>query len=164
MKKRLPVIVTAVFLLLIGGLFVVHYKAAYALSTDEEKAIGRAKREAELVEVKTIDWFHYLDQFFVIEGTNNKGEQIYCWVPNSQKEKVIVKKVTEGLTKNELMDKVHKLPDLSAEQKPKKILKLKLGMVEDSPAYEVTYIDQSDRYSILYIDFYNGEWYRVYNL
>lgn len=56
------------------------------------------------------------------------------------------------------------LTTLSNDKKPKEIIRVKLGMVENAPAYEITYRDQEDRYSILYVDFYNGEWYRVYNL
>ena len=56
------------------------------------------------------------------------------------------------------------LPDLSQGSRPREILRIKYGMVENTPVYEVTYIDQHNRYSILYLDFYEGEWYRVFNL
>ena len=37
-------------------------------------------------------------------------------------------------------------------------------MIDKNPVFEITYLDQRNRYSILYLDFYAGEWFKVYNL
>ena len=42
--------------------------------------------------------------------------------------------------------------------KPKQIVKVKLGAENDIPLWEITYIDQEDRYTYYYLEFQNGEY------
>jgi len=100
----------------------------------------------------------------VIKGKNRDGENIIVWVPKAKDKDITVKKESEGLTEREALAMVREGLALKDDQRPKEIVRVKLGMIENTPVYEISYIDQKGRYSFLYIDFYEGNWYRVYNL
>jgi uncharacterized protein YpmB len=164
MKKRILIGIFSSLFLIVIGLIIVYYSATSSIKKGEEVAVERAKKEASLAEVDSVDWFHYLDEYYVIQGKNKKGEKIHIWVPVDEKKEMIVKKATEGLTEKEVTTLIHKLDNFSSDKRPKNIISIKLAIVEDAPAYEITYKDQKNRHSILYLDYYKGEWYRVYNL
>lgn len=165
MKKGILISIFSLLFLTVIGVVIVYFSATAPVKNGEEVAIERAKSETDLVEVGEIDWFHYNDQYFVIKGKNNHGESIHVWVPDDEEQEIMVKNAKEGLTEDEVIKLVnHGLDDFSSDKRPKNIISIKLGMVENAPAYEITYKDQKNRHSILYLDYYNGDWYRVYNL
>lgn len=165
MKFKTFMISIVTVVLLTIGFISIYISATKPVKTGESQAIERAEKDTNLVSVTSVDWFHYTDSYYVIEGKNDKGKEIFVWVPEDAKKDIIVKEKNEGMSEKELLNFVKSgLTTISNDRKPKEIIRIKLGMVEDAPAYEITYRDQEDRYSILYVDFYNGEWYRVYNL
>ncbi|AWI12672.1 MULTISPECIES: DUF5590 domain-containing protein [Bacillaceae] len=165
MKFKIFMISIVSVVLLTIGFISIYISATKPVKTGETKAIERAEKETNLVSVTSVDWFHYTDSYYVIKGKNDKDKEIFVWVPEDAKKDIIVKEKNEGMSEKELLNFVRGgLTTLSNDKKPKEIIRVKLGMVENAPAYEITYRDQEDRYSILYVDFYNGEWYRVYNL
>ncbi|MFP3393521.1 peptidase M4, partial [Brevibacillus sp. SIMBA_076] len=48
--------------------------------------------------------------------------------------------------------------------KPKEILKAKLGFENNIPLWEVTYIDDDNRYSYYYLEFKDGNFLRRYSI
>lgn len=165
MKKGLLISIFSLLFLIIIGSVIIYFSSTSPIKSGEEAAVERAKAEIDLTEVSSIEWFHYLDKYYVITGKNDNGEKIHVWVPEDDKKEVLVKNAKEGLSEEEAIHIIQNgLDDFSSEKRPKKIISIKLGMVEDAPAYEITYKDQKNRHSILYLDYYNGDWYRVYNL
>lgn len=45
---------------------------------------------------------------------------------------------------------------------PQKIISVKLGMEKNVPLWEVTYLDESERFNYDYYDFKTGEWLKYY--
>ncbi|REJ30535.1 MAG: hypothetical protein C6W56_02595 [Caldibacillus debilis] len=164
LKKALLYGLFLVVLFILGLAAYVYQSASNPLRTEEESALERALAETPLVKAEKVDWFHYLDQYVVIKGKNRDGENIIVWVPKAKDKDITVKKESEGLTEREALAMVREGLALKDDQRPKEIVRVKLGMIENTPVYEISYIDQKGRYSFLYIDFYEGNWYRVYNL
>lgn len=165
MKFKITIITIVLAVLIAIGCVSLYVSATKPLKNGKEAAIERAKNEAGLTEVISADWFHYTENYYVIDGKDTKDDELYVWVPEDSKKDIFIKKKSAGMSEKELLNFIQSgLGDLSNDKKPKKIIRIKLGMIDNAPAYEVTYRDQENRYSILYVDFYHGEWYRVYNL
>jgi|GEM_PF-1434779 hypothetical protein len=165
MKKKMLTGLLILFFLLLAGAAVLYNAAVGPLRDDEERAIDRAKKEAGLEAVVKTDWFHYQKAYIVILGKTDSGEKAYFFVPREGKGTIFVEKTNRGLSEKEAIDLLYNgLDTLSDDKRPKQILRIKPGVLDDFPVYEITYRDRKNRYSIIYIDFYEGEWYRVYNL
>ncbi|WP_033828569.1 cell wall elongation regulator TseB-like domain-containing protein [Bacillus andreraoultii] len=163
-KKVTLISILTILLVTLGSIFL-YNSATKPLEDGKNEAIKRAKEEVNLTKVTNIDWFHYTDSYYVIEGVTADNKEIYVWVPEDKNGTVHVENKKAGMSKDKVKAFVfNELNDISRDKRPKEIMKIKLGMIEEAPAYEITYRDQENRYSILYIDYFNGDWYRVYNL
>ncbi|WAA10583.1 DUF5590 domain-containing protein [Fervidibacillus albus] len=168
MKKRKKFILFLFFLIIIA-LFsgsIILYKTAFdGIKWNKELAIDLVLQETEMEAVDDVEWFHYNETYYVVYGTTKDGEDMIVWIPKSDSNNYVVKMADEGLSEQEVIERFQNgLNDFTTDDYPKEIVRVKLGIVDDFPAYEITYIDQKDRYSFIYIDFYKGEWYRVYHL
>ena len=165
MGKKISLLIT---LFIVSGMIGLPwlYKAATDPVTDgKEKAVQRAKEETDLQEVNSVDWFHYKHSYYVIDGKDRKGTEVFVCVPYDPQDKIIIVNKNDGLSEEEAIRVLNSGSlNIANDKRPKKIIDIKPGVVNDSPAYKITYIDMEDRYSFLYIDFYKGEWYRIYNL
>ncbi|MGR5913753.1 cell wall elongation regulator TseB-like domain-containing protein [Bacillus pacificus] len=50
----------------------------------EEKSVEIAKEKAKLVKVKSVDYYNGNSSYTVVQGVDEKGEQIIVWVPNKK--------------------------------------------------------------------------------
>ena len=78
-----------------------------------------------------------------------------------------MKKKSEGIPEKKLCKSwLNKLQEkaMSQKPKPKEIIKVKLGAQNDIPLWEITYIDQEDRYTYYYLEFQNGAYAGHYSI
>lgn len=163
-KKFTLISLLTILLVTLGSVFL-YISATKPLENEKNAAIKRANEEVKLTKITNIDWFHYTDSYYVIEGVTTDNKEVYVWVPEDKNKTVHVENKKTGMSKDKVKAIVfNELNDITSDKRPKEIMNIKLGMIEDTPAYEITFRDQKNRYSILYIDYYNGDWYRVYNL
>ncbi|PFK47395.1 peptidase M4 [Bacillus cereus] len=123
----------------------------------ESKVVEIAKEKAKLTKVKSVDYFNGESSYTVVQGVDEKGEKIIVWVPE-KKGDVLVKKQSEGISEKDALQIVAK------EQKPKQFLKAKLGAEKNVPLWEVTYIDDENRYIYYYLAFQDGKFLKRYNI
>ncbi|MEY8349598.1 DUF5590 domain-containing protein [Bacillus cereus] len=126
----------------------------------ESKVVEIAKEKAKLTEVKTVDYYNGQSSYAVVQGVNEKGEQIIVWVPE-KKGDVLVRKKNEGISEKQALQQVAKQ---SKTPKPKEFVKAKLGAEGDVPLWEITYIDQEGRYTYYYLKFQDGDYVGYYSI
>jgi len=122
----------------------------------QSKALQRAKEEVEFAEIHDIHTYHGDQQYITIMGTDKADNHIIVWVPENE-ERVIVKKANKGITKEDAISK------LKADRNPKEIISIRLGMENELPLWEITYIDRENRYSFYYLSFEDGTFLRRYS-
>ncbi|PEY37752.1 peptidase M4 [Bacillus cereus] len=156
MKKWIFAIIIVIVAI---GLYGVHvYNATMEKKIPKEsKAVEIAKEKAKLTKVKSVDYYNGESSYAVVKGVDEKGEKIIVWVPE-KKGDVLVKKQSEGISEKDALQIVAK------EQKPKQFLKAKLGAEENVPLWEVTYIDDENRYSYYYLAFKDGKFIQRYSI
>ncbi|WP_243521375.1 DUF5590 domain-containing protein [Bacillus pseudomycoides] len=156
MKKWIFAIIIVIVAI---GLYGVHvYNATMEKKIPKEsKVVEIAKEKAKLTKVKSVDYFNGESSYAVVQGVDEKGEKIIVWVPE-KKGDVLVKKQSEGISEKDALQIVAK------EQKPKQFLKAKLGAENNVPLWEVTYIDDENRYIYYYLAFQDGKFLKRYSI
>ncbi|MFY4776012.1 DUF5590 domain-containing protein [Metabacillus sp. RGM 3146] len=119
-------------------------------SHGQAEAISVAKEKGGMSTVKFAETFNGLTQYQVVSGVNSKNEPILVWVHSDKKEKLIIRKQTEGISKDKAIAVSEK------QSKPRKLISAQLGVAENIPCWEIKYIDQYDRYTYEYVDFVKG--------
>ncbi|EJS67266.1 peptidase M4 [Bacillus cereus] len=165
MKKWIFAIIIVIVASGIYGAYV-YNKAMDKKIPKESKSVEIAKEKAKLTKVKSVDYYNGKSSYTVVQGTDEKGEQIIVWVPD-KKGNVLVKKKSEGISEKEALQKLADQATGKGNEpkpKPKQIVKVKLGAENDIPLWEITYIDQEDRYTYYYLEFQNGEYAAHYSI
>ncbi|VEF47995.1 Uncharacterized protein conserved in bacteria [Bacillus freudenreichii] len=153
MYKWLAIFLACIFIMAgIGG-------CVYSKAMEPVKA-GRADAEARLyseTDIKNVDEFYLYNgsqTYYVVIGKDSKGTETVAWIPDSKKEKIHVKKLSEGVSKKTAVNK------LLNEKKTKEILGVRLGMEKNLPVWELSYLDENSNLNYYYIHFDTGKWWR----
>lgn len=163
-KKVLLIGFFSFVFLIIAGFVTIYILAREPISREKTEAIQIAKSEAKITEIIETNWFHYIDSYMVVEGKMEDGTYTIVFVPDSDEEELVIVKKDEGISLDEAVHLLANELDISSDKRPREIIDGKFGLIDRLPVYEITYIDQKGRHSIIYIDFYEGEWFRVFNL
>ncbi|MBY0595428.1 cell wall elongation regulator TseB-like domain-containing protein [Bacillus bingmayongensis] len=156
MKKWIFAIIIVIVAIVLYGVHV--YNATMEKKIPKEsKVVEIAKEKAKLTKVKTVDYYNGKSSYAVVQGVDEKGEQIIVWVPE-KKGNVLVRKKNEGISEKKALQIV------AGERKPKELVKVKLGAENDVPLWEITYIDQEDRYTYYYLEFQDGKYAGYYSI
>ncbi|MDG5787557.1 DUF5590 domain-containing protein [Evansella sp. AB-P1] len=160
---------------IVGFSYIMLSTIAEPLNERKGIALEIAMSDSELVDLKYVDFFHGRRSFQVFEGYNNDGEEIYVWIEEIEEEQndeqsenlnedaeemvepqIISRLKSEGITKEEVRSISHSRLNIE------KIINIRLGILGNTPIYEVVYIDNSNRYSFYYVTFENGTYVRQY--
>ncbi|MGE7882538.1 DUF5590 domain-containing protein [Bacillus sp. NPDC094077] len=169
MKKWIFAIIIVIVASGIYGAYV-YNKAMDKKIPKESKSVEIAKEKAKLTKVKSVDYYNGKDAYTVVQGTDEKGEQLIVWVPE-KKGDTVVRKKSEGISEKEAIQRTIEQAGKESKRKPKEILKVKLGFEKglrdgkpvDVPLWEVTYIDYDNRYIYYYLEFKDGSFLRLYS-
>ncbi|WP_035044637.1 DUF5590 domain-containing protein [Anoxybacillus flavithermus] len=120
----------------------------------EQRAVQQAEKEG-IVQVDDVYTYRGSDVYVIVVGKNEEGEQRIAWV--TEKGKVVAtRRVSEGITKQQALSFVQPY-------RPKTVVSVKLGMEKGVPLWEITYIDERDRYSFYYVRFEDGAFLKRYH-
>lgn len=156
MKKWIwTILIVVVAVVLYGGHI---YNATMEKKVPKEsKTVEVAKEKAKLTNVTKIDYYNGQTPYEVVQGVNEKGEQYIVWVPE-KKGDILVQEANKGISEKEALQIVAK------ERKPKQFVKAKLGAENNVPLWEVTYIDDENRYTYYYLAFQDGKFLKRYSI
>jgi uncharacterized protein YpmB len=152
-KTTITLIIIIAILIIATWVFTSTYQSAREQYLDgQEKSKQLAIEKGNLSEIEEIDTFYGQMKYHVISGVNKQDEKVFVWIPQTKKNQdVIIKKRSSGITEKQAIAKV------SQENNPVEIIEVNLGMDEGIPIWEVKYIDESDRYTFDFVNFYDGE-------
>jgi len=149
MKKGL-LIFSILLIIIIGIISTIYLQAVKPVKTVEDKALNIAKEEAAITEIEDFNIYHGEEVFYIIQGKDQNGTQLIVWIPEEQS-KPVVKKASDGLSKQEAINKVMKEVD-------SEIISVKLGMEEGIPLWEIHSRTSGNLLNYHYIEFETGEW------
>ncbi|MCD7033398.1 DUF5590 domain-containing protein [Metabacillus sp. GX 13764] len=115
-----------------------------------DKAAAIAKEKANLNSVQAVETFSGQTQTFVVTGKDRNNSPVAVWVPANGKDPVLVRKLSDGITKDAAVSITKK------ESNPKEIISAGLAEAENIPCWEIKYVDKYNRYTYEYVDFVKG--------
>lgn len=157
--KKWVITIVCVLLLTAIGISIYFYQSMRSPITEQEQlAIARVLGETEVSIIQNVSFYHGTEPYVVIKGQQEEGgENFIVWV-GQEDESVVVKPANAGLSKEQVRQ--FAINELA----PKKLLAVRLGLENRLPIYEITYIDENDRYSFYYITFEDGTFVKRYSL
>jgi uncharacterized protein YpmB len=152
------------WILLMMGIFVIAAWQTYYLYSqvqaephqEEKRAIETAKKSKDLKSITNVEHFFKNETYYVVEGKNEYGTDMIVWVGDG--EMIYSDIANGGLSEREMIDYVKK--NYNAE----KIIDSRLGMEDEIPLWEVTFLDDENRYTYYYGYFETGKRYEIYRL
>jgi uncharacterized protein YpmB len=157
MKKRIisGILVTLLVIIIILSLF--YLSIRNPLTKEQEQVVEYVQQNTDIQEVIDVSFYHGTDAFQVITGLDAEGEMWIAWYQLEDQE-IVLRKQNQGLSEEEVRDfAVNEL-------NPHKINNIRLGIENDLPVYEISYIDQENRYAYYYITFKDGIFLKRYSL
>lgn len=118
------------------------------------EAIDRAMVETSLVEVNETSTYSRNESYTVIDGIDEDGEQIYVFVPEESGEVSDID-AEDGITAEDAIQIVEK------DQKVSKILSTQVGIENEKPLWEITYLDENESLVYYYLDFKTGDYWGI---
>ncbi|MFC3884214.1 DUF5590 domain-containing protein [Bacillus songklensis] len=153
-------IIIIVFIILAGlGMTNVYFKSVESKRDAEGQAVQKAKKVYDLNEIISTQTYYGSHTYYIIKAKNKKNEKVIIWVPkNDKKRDMIVKKENSGMSREEVISLVQK------ERHPEKIKSVRLGMENDLPLWEITYVNQDNSFTYYYVNFQTGEFLKRYSI
>ncbi|PYZ98387.1 hypothetical protein CR205_07275 [Alteribacter lacisalsi] len=157
------------------SLYLLYQSAASSQITGSDQAKAYALAEGYLTEVERADYYYGRRAYTVLSGEDQNGEAAYVWIEqqaeanedeeddaeNSAEDwepRVVVRTQDEGISREEAEEIA------SRELEIQEWKQVRLGMIGDTPVYEMVYIDTDNRYSFYYLSFDDGSYIRHYQL
>ncbi len=130
---------------------VVYVNAINPLKSAQEKAVKIAREETSLTGVDDFNLYNGDESYYVLQGRNKNGTKLIVWIPE-KKGKIIVKKASDGITRQEAIGIV------SGEINSDTIISVKLGMEKGIPLWEVHTRTNENLLNYYLIEFETGKW------
>ncbi|WP_051314693.1 DUF5590 domain-containing protein [Alteribacter aurantiacus] len=147
-----------------------------------EGSIEYALSNDLITEYSNVSYYNGRRSYHIIDGVDQEGDDVYVWIESIQDEQESYSSVFEESDEEENVEDevseprtyIRKQEDgISASQARQiaeqhlgidEFKQVRLGMIGQTPVYEIVYIDTEDRYSFYYISFEEGDYIRHYQL
>ncbi|KFZ41876.1 copper amine oxidase [Anoxybacillus flavithermus] len=137
------------------ALYIDAYSDAISSKNESEQRAMKQAEKKGIIHITDVYTYRGSDVYIIVIGKNDKDEQMIAWV--TEKGRVVdVRKASEGITKQQAQSSVKPYH-------PREVVSVKLGMEKGVPLWEITYIDERDRYSFYYVRFEDGTFLKRYH-
>ncbi|WP_100488015.1 peptidase M4 [Sporolactobacillus pectinivorans] len=152
MKNWIITGVLAVLLIAGFGSWYLYTSNMDTSNSSAQAAIVKAKRYYQVQKVDSVSYYYGTDAYEVVKCVRN-SVQMYVWVPDEpQKAKYIVRAVKNGITRNQALQELAGL-----HLNVNKIISVKLGAIQNSPVWEITFTNNTNSYNYVSFYFDNGK-------
>lgn len=154
MKKWIILSLLFVVSLSLSAFIYIYGTARSPLVDIEKYAEDRAKKEAKIEKIDDIYLYNGSETYYVVVGDYIDGTKIAVWISEKEDQKVEIKKLTDGISKEAAISKLYE------EENPQKLLGVRLGKEKDLAVWELSYLDDNSNLNYYYIHFDSGKWWR----
>jgi len=161
MKKWILIAILVIFLAIgwTGGHL---YQSTLQSQKDfENQGLNIVKEKEIFSTIDNVDTYYGTNAYRIITGKNSKGEELIAWVP--EEGEVITRKKSEGVSKEKALEGLYStLKNLYDDKNrdPKEIHSIKLGMEDNTPIWEIIYIDNRSRLTYYRGLFETGQYWK----
>ncbi|GGE39019.1 hypothetical protein GCM10011391_17260 [Pullulanibacillus camelliae] len=146
-------VVVAVIIFLGCGLGFLYHAAMSPKRADADHAKQYAREHYNVKRIVSVSDFHGKTSYHVVKAyLNSKKKPVYIFIPDDKKKNnVTLVPVEDGYTKDEI------LKAFRTHVRYKQIISASLGMVSNTPAWEIVYKDDENHFVFSYYNFNNGD-------
>lgn len=152
--KKWIILLVGIFLVVILFSLTVYKQIQNNKTEGYSEAIEQAMEATSLVEVDETSTYSRNESYTVIDGLDDDGDQIYVFVPE-EGGNISDIDAEDGITAEDAEQIV------KDEQQVSKILSTQLGIENNKPLWEVTYLDEKERLVYYYLDFKTGDYWGI---
>lgn len=152
--KKIVIGLVIVMSMLIVGSVLLYRQSTQSFSRAKADTIAFVSERTNLSEVDDFFWFNAEETYFTVTGTNEDGEaRIY--IVQQQGGQILTLPAESTVSKQQAIQQTREA------REPQKILNARIGMLDDTPIWEVSYRNDNDRLGYFVIDLKTGEWIRT---
>ncbi|PIC71990.1 hypothetical protein CSV77_01925 [Sporosarcina sp. P16b] len=142
------------FLLALGFTItiIVFYQAEKPFAISENKVKEAILANNVLEKVDKMDHYHGKTSWITVYGTDKNHHEKIIFVEEETTKILKAVSIKDGITKRIATDIIKK------EENVKKVLNASLGLENDTPFWEVSYLDDEDFLNYAYLNFADGKW------
>src|SRR5690625_115594 len=115
--------------------------------------------ETDLTDIDKVERFHGEDAYHIVYGQTSEGDKQVVFVPFTDDEKEMLTVDQADMINKEAIE-----AQWSEQCDQCHLIKTIPGILDDDFVWELTYIDESDRYIFEYFSLSNGEPYEMFSL
>ncbi|MED1205026.1 DUF5590 domain-containing protein [Heyndrickxia acidicola] len=146
MKKWILSLIV-VFLIILGFFINVYIQARKPYNAAEKKAEEIAKSKADLKDIEQFYLYNGTNSYLTVVGKQKSGQKVAVMIPRQQPSNPVVYKWSDGISEKAA------LQALQSQKHPKKIMGVSLGLDNNEPVWEISFLDSSSQLNYFYISF-----------
>lgn len=143
-------------ILIIGYFFIIYYQILNDKHDGYDSAVNYILSETNVNEITDVTYFQEEDGYFIMSGIDDEAEQVFVYLLDKEpfvKTNVII------VSKNNFIAEDKLLASWQNECTNCELIDMTPAMIKGVPLWEITYIDENNRYVIEYKTKTNGEIY-----
>lgn len=153
MKKVIIGLVIVMSMLIIGSVYL-YSQSIEPYSQAKSDTIAYVSERTTISEIGEFYWFNGEETYFTLTGTNEEGEE-RIYIVQQQGGQITTLSADDTVTKQEAIQQTKQ------ERQPEKILNARIGILDETPVWEITYRNDNNRLGYYVINLRNGEWIRT---
>jgi uncharacterized protein YpmB len=142
---------------LTGGIYLYH-TIETSKTAGYSEAENKALKETDLVKIDLIERFDGKKSYYILSGETKDGEKEMAFMPLNEKKK----KKTNLINESEIIPRESIIEKWSESCSSCKFIKIAPAMVNQKALWELTYVDESERYTMDYLSIYDGSRYEQF--
>lgn len=142
--------------LIIALIVLVYFIYTYnAIQQSKQSGFAKTKsdvlKQTELVEIDHVERFQEIDEYHIVFGKTEENEEQIVFVPKTNEdEELTIVNLTDIISKEEIEKQ------WLSQCKQCKLISIKPAILNQTPLWELTYYDDSNRYVFDYVSLYDG--------
>ncbi|MBU8907285.1 cell wall elongation regulator TseB-like domain-containing protein [Desertibacillus haloalkaliphilus] len=157
MKKWMLISSIVIIVVIVISSYFFYQSVREPLIVEQEKARHYLINEGVLETIETMDFYHGTHTYYVAKGYDSNQKEKIVWVDEGLEE-TFTRTGQDGLSEDDVRQLV------SDELNVAKLISIRIGIEKRIPVYEVTYLDEDDRYSYYYMTFDDGTFMKRYSV
>lgn len=153
MKKVIIGLVLTLSVFIVGSIFI-YQRANAPRARAENETITFLTERTDLVKPEHFYWYNGSETTFSIRGFNEEEEE-KLYIVRQEGGEITTLNISDTLSEQDAIRQTREA------REPKRILDTKVGLMNDTPIWEVTYRNENDRLGYYIIDLQTGEWIRT---
>ncbi|WP_027107494.1 DUF5590 domain-containing protein [Lacticigenium naphthae] len=149
--KKIILGISVLLALFVLGVIAVYHSTQSPYNSARTQAESYVRKKTDLTEFEDFYWYNGEETFFAVIGNDAENKKLIAII-ESESGKVTTHDAEESLTEQEAIALTKQ------EKNPAEILQARIGMENNEPVWEVSYLSESGSLGYYVLSMQNGNW------